>query len=129
MSDTKTTKLDRNARYRVAGYGGIAFYVSGFPKRWEPYTTLEQCDDRFCSCQDSDEPNETWHEVETGEGEWVEQNEECGRVLVVMVGDDKQREVDVEDLTPLRRRDYCGSCGQIGCTHDGLDRDQEEDED
>jgi len=27
------------------------------------------------------------------------------------------------DVTPLKREDYCGSCGQVGCRHDGLDRE------
>lgn len=47
-----------------------------------------------------------------------------GRVVCVMVGDDRYFVFDREDLRPLAREDYCGSCGQIGCTHDGLDRDE-----
>ena len=121
MGATKTTKLDQDARYRVAGYEGIAFYVWGFPKRWEPYMSLETCDDEYCSCREDE--NEL-HEVDTGEGEWVEQDETCGRVLVVMVGDDTKHEVDVEDLTVLDPLAYCASCGQIGCTHDGRDRSE-----
>ena len=44
------------------------------------------------------------------------------RVTVVMVGDDRRYVVDREDCTPIKRRAYCGQCGQIGCTHDGLER-------
>jgi hypothetical protein len=40
-----------------------------------------------------------------------------------MVGDDREHIVDVDDLTEIAREDYCGVCGQIGCSHDGLDRD------
>lgn len=105
-------KLDQDARYRVAGWDGIAFYVHGFPKVWEPYMAL---------CEDPETGQE--YEEDTGEGEWTEQDEACGRVLVVMVGDDTKREVDIADLTPLDDLAYCASCGQIGCTHDGRDRE------
>ena len=111
MSET-TSKLDTDARYRVKGWNGIAFFIHGFPKRWEPDTIL---------VEDSETGQE--HEEDTGEGEWVEQTEACGRVIVVMVGDDSKHEVDVEDLTPLRRSEYCGSCGQVGCGHDAPDED------
>jgi len=45
-----------------------------------------------------------------------------GRALVYMVGDDREFNVDVEDCTNLPRKDYCGVCGQVGCTCDGLER-------
>lgn len=41
---------------------------------------------------------------------------------VVMVGDDKVHIVDKDDCTEIPEEDYCHECGQIGCTHDGLDR-------
>jgi hypothetical protein len=47
-----------------------------------------------------------------------------GMIVVVMVGDDAQHIVDPEDVTPLKREEYCGECGQIGCGHDGLDRSE-----
>jgi hypothetical protein len=85
--------------YRVSGWGkGIAFYVLG----WET------------------EPDE--------DTEWTGIEERTGRVVVVMVGDDARHVVDEEDIEPLPREDYCGSCGQIGCYHDGYDRSEEESE-
>lgn len=45
-----------------------------------------------------------------------------GRAKVVMVGDDKVREVPAEHCTPLARKAFCGVCGQVGCSHDGLER-------
>lgn len=42
---------------------------------------------------------------------------------VVMVGDDRVHEVDLDDLVELKREDFCGQCGAIGCQHDGLVRD------
>ena len=39
-----------------------------------------------------------------------------------MIGDDKHFTFDPDELEPLDREDYCGECGQMGCTHDGLER-------
>lgn len=101
---SKTTKLDRSACYAVKGWKGVAFRIDGFPERWEPYTALVPSED-----------GEELVEVDTGEGEWVEQDESCGRVIVVMIGDDRRHEVDIEDLSPLADNEVCDSCGQIGC--------------
>jgi hypothetical protein len=100
----KPKPLDLDGRYAVRGWKGIAFRIDGFPRRFEPYTALAV-----------DEETGEEYEEETGEGEWVEQDESCGRVVVIMVGDDREHEVDVEDLTPLADGEYCGSCGSIGC--------------
>jgi hypothetical protein len=81
--------------YTVEGYSGIAFYVLG----WET------------------EPDE--------DTEWSGCENRTGRVVVVMIGDDHHYKVDEEDITPLARESYCGECGQIGCSHDGLDRTEE----
>ena len=80
--------------YVVAGWGaGIAFRVLG----WQT------------------EPDE--------DTEWSGIEERTGRLIVVMVGDDAHHSVDPDDVTPLDRKDYCGECGQVGCAHDGYDRD------
>lgn len=114
--------LDLKARYVPKGFGGVAFFIRGFPKRVEPITSLGECDDDDCDCH-TDENK--LHEIETGETEEIEQDESCGRVLVTMVGDDRIFEVEVEDLTKLRGDEYCHSCGQVGC---GCDlRDPEDD--
>jgi len=42
-----------------------------------------------------------------------------GRVVVVMVGDDREHVVDPEDLTRIEDDAYCWSCGQVGCYGDG----------
>jgi hypothetical protein len=78
--------------YIVKGWRGIAFYVLG----WET------------------EPDE--------DTEWSGCENRTGNVLVVMVGDDKRWSVEPDDITPIPREDYCGECGQVGCSHDGLDR-------
>jgi len=45
-----------------------------------------------------------------------------GRAFVMMVGDDRVFEVDAQDVKPIKRKDYCSECGQIGCHHDGTNR-------
>ena len=80
--------------YTVDGWGaGIAWYVLG----WET------------------EPD--------ADIEWSGYEVRTGRVLAVMVGDDERHSLDREDVTPIARESYCGFCGQVGCTHDGLDRE------
>jgi len=83
--------------YHVRGYDGIAFYVLG----WET------------------EPDE--------DTEWSGYEIRTGLVLAIMVGDDRRHRIDPDDLTPIDRADYCGECGQIGCTCDGYPRDDDED--
>lgn len=55
----------------------------------------------------------------------ITEDEDSGEVYytVVMVGDDYRHYVDPSECTPLDREEYCGQCGQMGCTHDGLDRE------
>ena len=81
------TNLDFDSRYRVEGYGGIAFYLRGYVK-------------------ERDEDYE-WSGIETENRDLVE---------AVMVGDDRVHIVDVSDLTELKVDEYCPECGQIGCT-------------
>ena len=82
--------------YTVKGSRGIAWYVLG------------------------------WETEPTEDTEWSGTEERTGRVVAVMVGDDRRFTFDPEDVTPLPREDYCGECGQIGCGHDGLDRSESE---
>lgn len=54
---------------------------------------------------------ETVRDWETGE------EEETGKILMRMIGDDRLFPVDPEDIEPLPRGAYCLECGQIGCGH------------
>ena len=89
MRHTQHYEADQTAfpaeHYRVHGYAGIAFYALG------------------------------WETEPTDDTEWSGIEERTGRVLVVMVGDDRKHCVDVTDLTPLAEHEFCHSCGQIGC--------------
>jgi len=82
--------------YKVRHGSGVAWYVLG----WET------------------EPDE--------DTEWSGYENRTGRVVCVMVGDDRHFTFDPDDITPLARKDYCGECGQMGCNHDGLDRSEED---
>lgn len=111
--------------YAVDGYSGVAFYVLG----WEtaPIQTWA-CQD--CSACGFERPEGGGVTTDRGDADcehtalaWDSDTERTGRVVVVMVGDDHRYVVDEDQLTPLEREAYCGSCGQVGCIHDGLARE------
>ena len=79
--------------YTVRGYKGVAWYVRG----WEV------------------EPDE--------DTEWSGVYVRTGQVVCTMIGDDRHFTFDREDVISLDDLAYCASCGQIGCTHDGRDRE------
>lgn len=62
-----------------------------------------------------------WH-VEATEETDGEFEERTGKVVAVMIGDDRRFLLDPDDVHPIDREAYCGVCGQIGCSHDGLER-------
>jgi hypothetical protein len=49
--------------------------------------------------------------------EWTGYQVETGRVLMVMVGDDRKFPTDPEDVQPIADDAFCRDCGQIGCRH------------
>lgn len=64
-----------------------------------------------------------WETEPDEDTEWSGYENRTGNVLVVMVGDDARHSVDPDDLQPIKRGDFCGECGQIGCHCDGYDGD------
>jgi hypothetical protein len=118
--------LDLDARYSVAGYGGIAFYLLGYetettPESWEYLGEPEGYDpDTYHEETGYYYPDENPSNYVYSEPEEIPN---YGRVRAVMVGDDYVHSVDVDDLTVIGDLDYCAECGQIGCTHDGRDRE------
>jgi len=64
-----------------------------------------------------------WETAPDKETEWSGYEQRTGRVLCVMVGDDCYFSQDPDDLAPLDREEYCGECGQVGCQHDGYERE------
>ncbi len=79
---------------QIDGHAGVAWYVLGL---------------------------ETVPDVDT---EWTGTEAQTGNLVCVMVGDDRHWAFDPDDVRTLARADYCGECGQIGCGHDGMDRDE-----
>jgi hypothetical protein len=74
-----------NARFKVDGWGGIAFYYHGNEMR------------------------------DTEDTEWDGIQEPTGNIIVIMVGDDREFIVDPDDCTLIDDDEYCHECGQIGC--------------
>lgn len=109
---TETT-IDLDAHYRVEGYRGIAWYLLGYATEWteEEWTYDGEGDPDDESSYLYSEPEEI---------------EDRTRVRAVMVGDDREFTFDVEEIEVLPEADFCHVCGQIGCTHDGYDRDEDE---
>lgn len=42
---------------------------------------------------------------------------DISRAIIVMVGDDHQHVVATKSLHRISEDDFCGGCGQLGCTH------------
>ena len=85
-ADTAYTLLpDPDAAYRIDGWDGIAWHWYG----------------------DETEPDE--------DTEWSGYEVPTGRVLMVMIGDDRRYSIDPADCAILADDDYCPSCGQVGC--------------
>lgn len=85
------TYIEDDGRYTI-GRTGVAWYVVGRSQRWADYDP------------------DGW----SGEGEWADDPD--GQLWACMVGDDTLHPVDPDDLTPIADEDYCGGCGQVGCT-------------
>ena len=78
--------------YTIEGYRGVAWRVYG------------------------------WETQPTEDTEWDGIEERTGKVVCVMVGDDRRSTFEPDELTPLDDLAYCASCGQVGCSHDGRER-------
>jgi hypothetical protein len=109
-------KIGDVVRVKRKGWGAIACVFLGHPVE-SPEVFYPD---------DTDEPADR-HEA-CGNGFWdVEEYEDTDRAVVVMVGDDHKHIVDTDELEPIPEESYCHVCGQMGCTHDGLDRSIEND--
>lgn len=64
-----------------------------------------------------------WETEPDEDTEWSGYEVRTGRVVCRMVGDDRDFAFDPDDVTPLPRAAFCGVCGQVGCAHDGFDRE------
>lgn len=73
--------------YKIKSYPGIAWYVLG------------------------------WELVYNEDPEWSGEKERSGKIVAVMVGDDRKFIFEPTDIKVLNEDEYCHSCGQIGCEH------------
>lgn len=111
--------------YRHPQFRGIALYRSGVvTDHVEPRWVW---DPDFADDYPDDAPAGWWEGCERQ----IDAEPECScpisqtECYVTMVGDDTRHLVDIDDLEPLPREDFCGECGQIGCDHDGYPREEE----
>lgn len=106
------TLLERGvtmAAYTVDGYSGIAWYSRGHAKTWTEETwELIEGEDPECE-----------HSYIYSEGEEIEDQD---KLIMVMIGDDREFTFDKDEVHKLDDLAYCAECGQIGCTHDGRER-------
>lgn len=94
--------LDLDRRYRVEGYGGVAWRVLGYVTEWT--------EEEWVYDGEGDPEDESSYLY--NEPEQVENRE---RVRAVMVGDDSVHTFGVDEIEPLADDEYCPECGQIGC--------------
>jgi hypothetical protein len=100
---------DFDARYAVATYPGVAFYLVGYVQ------TREECQGH--PAEDCGDEHAALGEVLYCDGSCEEPHDDTSQVRAIMVGDDREHIVDVEDLKLIGEGDYCPGCGQIGCGH------------
>ena len=81
-------RANLDARYTVAGYRGVAWYVHAI--------------------ETSPDDDTEWSGIEN----------ETGNVSMIMVGDDREFSTDPADLTMIDDDAYCSECGQVGCHGD-----------
>lgn len=105
-----TDSIDFGARYTVDGCPGVAFWLKS-------YATTEEYEGDTLVCED-DECDHQLSEMCWAVGD-TSLVTDLGFVIAVMVGDDREHTVDVADLTKINDDEYCGGCGQVGCTADG----------
>jgi len=122
----RTFTLDDGTKVCGFGRGGMYIPDDGTPERFPG--TFEHKRHRGIA----------WRilgaEVELCENEWQDDDgrwytdpdwRETGRVVFCMVGYDRPEAFDMGDFVPIGEDDYCHVCGQVGCTHDGRDREED----
>lgn len=60
----------------------------------------------------------------TEETVWTGYESPTGRISARMVGDNRVFSFDPDELTLLSEHEFCGGCGQLGCTWDNSDTDE-----
>ena len=120
------SEIDFQSYYSVKDSPGIAWYLKGYAKDYQ-----EVVIDQYEFCPGHPAIDSGVYDAAIGELVYCEPGCETeietdieevfdnSRVIAVMVGDNREHEIDVDDLVKIDEDDFCGSCGQIGCGHDG----------
>lgn len=94
--------FDFESAYKVDGYDGVAWRACRHPETlWIP-GWLELPDGQLVEDEE--------------DGEFVENTD---LVVCVMIGDNREFEFEIDELTKISDDEFCSSCGQLGCQHDG----------
>lgn len=93
--------LKQGQRFQRTGWRGVAWYY---------HRPLIHHPDEFETQEDADDH---WADQRAGICGCPESGD---HFYGVMVGDDREFLVDFEDVELIDDDDYCGGCGQIGCT-------------
>jgi hypothetical protein len=56
-----------------------------------------------------------WETEPDDDTEWTGIENRTGRIVAVMIGDDRHFSVDPDDVKAIEEGSYCPECGQIGC--------------
>lgn len=64
-----------------------------------------------------------WQTEPDEDTEWSGCENRTGMLVIVMVGDDAMHLVNPDDVSDIDEDEYCHECGQIGCAHDGRERE------
>ena len=116
--------LDFQEYYAVKSMPGIAWYLKRYVTESQevgidqymdcPGHPAEDCGFQYTAIGEIvDCPNGCEMFYETDYEEVVDNS----RVVAVMVGDDREHEIDIDDLVKIDEDDFCFGCGQIGCGH------------
>ncbi len=100
-----TKEIDFDARYRIDRQPAVAWRLVGYKTEKRPMICIGEDDDG------NEYEFEDWSETEDVE--------DRSQVIAIMVGDDRKFTFDVDEVHEIAEEDFCHSCGQIGCTHDG----------
>lgn len=114
MNDTKIQNENTNqkpfdftATYTVEGYRGVAWYAIRYGQEEIPESWEFECIDPEAHPFDDDHSSACFLYNEP------EMVDDTSKVIAVMVGDDREFEFDIYDLTEIDEDDYCPGCGAV----------------
>lgn len=83
------TELDFSCAYKVEGYEGVAWLLICHPR----YIVDDDDNCNFGAFANTE------------------------RVVAHMIGDNREFEFEIDEITPISEDEYCSQCGQMRCNH------------